>query len=60
MDMGDGNFEMLDKNKVEKLPIEDSNNLFRVGEEVHIKDSRFRIMYIKPKKMLLKLLPKLK
>ena len=58
MDTGNGMFEMLDKKQVDNLPKEDANNLFRIGEIVKIKQSRFRVHAIKPRKLILKLLPK--
>jgi len=62
MDTGNGRFKMLDefmtKKIIDKRP-EERERIFRVGEEVQIKGSRFRITHIKERgDMRLKLLPK--
>ena len=61
MDDGKGNFRMIqDEQLYSQLLAEkpDRQDLFSVGEEVSIKESRFRIVKITPKKMTLRLLPK--
>lgn len=60
MDTGDGQFKMLEKQVYEKLLVEkpDRQDLFYVGEEVTIKESKFRILKITPKKMTLRILPR--
>ena len=66
MDQGDGRFKMLDEARLSDLyasfstqeeKLQAQKRLFSVGEEVQIKDSRFRITRITPKKLILKLLP---
>jgi len=65
MDQGNGTFKMLEEAKLggavsslEAL-LEMQKSMFRVGEEITIKDSRFKIQRITPKKLILKLLPKI-
>ena len=62
MDSGNGYFERVDKEKVERLlkenPLRPVDGIFSVGEELQIKGSRFRVQSIRPKKMILKLLKK--
>ena len=61
MDTGKGRFEPIDAVDVRQL-IKNSDRpvdgLFTVGEELLIKNSRFRVQSIRPKKMILKLLKK--
>ena len=60
MDNGKGRFEMLTEidvlEKVAESP--KRTDIFRVGELVTIRDSRFKISKITPKKLILRLLPK--
>jgi hypothetical protein len=61
MDTGNGSFRMIEDQKLYKSLMAEKPNrqdLFSVGEEVNIKESRFRIVKITPKKMTLRLLPK--
>ena len=62
VDSGKGTFNMLTEEQVEaivdKRPRE-RERIFKIGEEVTIKNSRFRITHIKERgDMRLKLLPK--
>ena len=60
MDTGKGRFEEFsieDLNEMqEKHP--DHGGWFRVGEEVELKGSRFRVKAVKPTELRLKLLPR--
>ena len=62
MDTGRGEFEMFDnieedlKELREKYP--KHGGVFKVGEEITIRDSIFRIKSIKPKELRLKLMRK--
>jgi len=62
MDTGEGRFQMFDdietdlKELREKYP--KSGGVFKVGEEITIRDSIFRIKSIKPKELRLKLMRK--
>ena len=65
MDTGEGRFEPIkaadDKELSEKLRALQKKHTqhggtFRIGEEVELKGSRFRIKSIKPKQLVLKLL----
>ena len=60
MDTGNGHFKQLNKEDLQKLLEKNQDRpvdgLFREGEELLIKNSRFRIQSIRPKKMILKLL----
>lgn len=60
MDTGKGNFEMLDREKLDRI-LETSPNLgeliFTVGEVVQVKGSFFKIVKVTPKKLTLRLLP---
>lgn len=67
MDTGKGHFESIkaedDEELSEKLRAlqqkhREHGGTFRVGEEVELKGSRFRVQAIKPKKLILKLLRK--
>ena len=60
MDTGKGMFELMAEGKAEQVPEEHKDRIFRVGEIVEIRSSRFRIERIDKKKMTLKLLPRLK
>jgi len=61
MDTGEGRFEMIAEARAKSL-IEENYPLgiFRVGEEVELKGSRFRVKSVKPKELRLKLLPQSK
>ena len=58
MDTGEGTFKKIDAMKAQQL-IKDEYPLgiFKVGEELTIKGSRFRVKSLKLKEMRLKLLP---
>jgi uncharacterized Zn finger protein len=57
MDTGKGNFKMLEEDKYKKLiDTTDGRYLFRVGEEVELKGSKFKVKSIQPDKLILKLL----
>jgi len=61
MDTGNGNFKLFDdENQTNLLKIFYRNlgGTFRVGEEVELKGSRFRVKKITPKELRLKLLPR--
>ena len=61
MDTGKGCFEMLSDEQFHDImekPVK-RGLLFSVGEEVTIKQSRFRIVKITPKKLTLRILPKI-
>ena len=62
MDTGKGNFERVDKEQLKRLleenPDRQIDGFFTEGEELLIKNSRFRVHSIRPKKMILKLLKK--
>ena len=60
MDNFQGKFEEISQDLFEKAekqwPMD--SGVFKVGEELEIKGSRFRVHAIKPKKLILKLLVK--
>ena len=60
MDTGEGRLEMLEEAQVRKKMFEEPGrtDIFSVGEEVLVKDSRFRITKITPKKLTLRVLPR--
>jgi len=60
MDNGEGHLEILEAERYAQLLEEKPNrtDIFSVGEEVQIKDSRFRITKITPKKLTLRILPR--
>jgi len=59
MDTGEGNFRRIDAFEARKLENEDYPlGIFKVGEIVMLKGSRFRVKSIKLKELRLKLLPK--
>ena len=62
MDTGQGKFEMCEDSKeaIKKLVKQYPNHggWFRVGEEVELKGSRFRVKAVKPTELRLKLLPR--
>ena len=58
MDSGEGSFKMIDESEARELMENDYPlGIFKVGEEVELKGSRFRIKSIKLKELRLKLLP---
>jgi uncharacterized Zn finger protein len=58
MDDGKGRFKILEEEETHSLSPQQIDALFKVGEEVYVKDSRFRIRSIKLNgDMRLKLLP---
>jgi len=58
MDTGHGHLKMLDELEVKTLFSEDPDrrDIFTVGEEITVRDSRFRIVKITPKKITLRIL----
>jgi uncharacterized Zn finger protein len=58
MDNKKGNFDFLKSEEVSELSESQQNDLFRVGEVVEIKNSRFRVQKIWNNKIQFKLLPK--
>ncbi len=60
MDSGEGHLRMMEEKEVEDLGGPDKmdtiNHYFRVGEEVEIKGSRFKIQRLSPKGIRLKVL----
>ena len=60
MDKGDGFFKMLEDREKDLLMNENPKrtDIFTIGEEVKIRDSRFRIIKITPKKLTLRILPR--
>jgi len=58
MDTRQGHLKMLDKLEVKTLFSEDPDrrDIFTVGEEITVRDSRFRIVKITPKKITLRIL----
>ena len=62
MDSGKGYFKQVDKKDLERLlkenPDRQIDGFFSEGEELLIKNSRFRVQSIRPKKMILRLLKK--
>lgn len=60
MDTGKGHFKQLSKDELHKLMKVNSDRpvdgIFIEGEELLIKNSRFKVQSIRPKKMILKLL----
>ena len=59
MDTGKGYFQLLEADKYLELIEEQGNDrkLFRTGEEVELKGSRFKVHAIKKNRLILKLLP---
>ena len=58
MDTGEGSFRMIQEAEAKLLEEENySLGIFKVGEELTIKGSRFRVKSIKLKELRLKLLP---
>ena len=64
MDTGQGRFEMTEnlKAKLDELQenYPDHVGVFRVGEEIELKGSKFRIKAIKPTELRLKLLKRVR
>ena len=60
MDTGKGYMKMLGEEEKDLLMGENPHrtDIFAVGEEVTIRDSRFRIIKITPKKLTLRILPR--
>lgn len=65
MDTGEGKFEIFESDKELKEKMHELWNrypnhggVFKVGEEVELKGSRFRVKSVKPNELRLKLLPK--
>ncbi len=60
MDQGNGHLKMLAQSEKDTLMAEkpERTDIFTVGEEVTIRESRFRITKITEKKLTLRLLPK--
>jgi len=61
MDTGEGVFKLFTDDKVKKKLFEaypDHGGVFKVGEIVELRGSKFRIKSIKPKELRLKLLAK--
>lgn len=58
MDTGDGHFKMIEAMEAEQLEKEEYPlGIFKVGEELTVKGSRFRVKSIKLKELRLTLLP---
>lgn len=62
MDTGEGRFRMLSESEVSSMMLQEPGrqDVFKVGEELRIKDSHFRITKITRKKMMLRILPRAK
>ena len=62
MDQGDGTFRQVDEDEIKKhfkdKKAAMEKDLFQKGEEVKIKNSRFKILSIGKREMHLRLLPK--
>lgn len=62
MDTGEGHFEMLENKKEElellKQKFPKHGGVFKIGEEVELKGSKFRVKSIKPNELRLKLFPR--
>jgi len=60
VDTGQGKFEEFDPVHLETMKAKHPNHggWFRVGEEVELKGSRFRVKAVKPTELRLKLLPR--
>ena len=62
MDSGNGNFEMLERDRAEALlsgeeeKPERAGGIFSIGEELKIKGSKFRVRKITRKDLILRLL----
>lgn len=60
MDTKDGHLKLLEENEKAMLMSEkpDRTDIFSVGEEVSIRDSKFRVVKITTKKITLRILPR--
>lgn len=58
MSTGEGGFRIVDSDKYPEEKGTAQDAFFRLGEEVKVKDSWFRVHGITPKKLILRLLPK--
>ena len=59
MDTGEGHFKMVADEEAKRLIEEDYPlGVFKTGEIVELKGSRFRVQKITPKRLSLRLLPK--
>ena len=60
MDTGEGYLKMLQEQEAAELfeAKPHRTDIFSVGEEVTIRDSKFRILKITPKKITLRILPR--
>lgn len=60
MDTGEGRLRMLDEDEHKIILAQNPGrtDIFTVGEIVTVKDSRFKISKITPKKITLRILPK--
>lgn len=59
MDTGKGHFKQLGRKEAETQMKADESVVFKVGEILKVKGSRFRVEKVLKKKMILKLLPKI-
>lgn len=59
MDTGSGEFKKISMDELEEQMEKANPKVFKVGEILEIRSSRFRVDKVLRKKMLLKLLPKL-
>jgi hypothetical protein len=57
MDTGKGEFEEVEDAKADYLQKQGVMGFFKVGEELVIKGSHFKVQGIRPKRLILKLLP---
>ena len=57
MDTNNGNFEIIGTEKFEQQLKKEKPQVFKVGEIIEIRGSRFRVEKIMRKKLMLKLLP---
>jgi len=57
MDTGKGRIEPISKEKFEELDKKEVSGVFRIGEVLKIKGSNFVVHALRPKKMILKVLP---
>ena len=62
MDTGEGRFQIFENAEIEEAGLKKQfpkhGGIFKVGEEVELKGSRFRVKSIKPTELRLKLLKK--
>ena len=57
MDTGEGHFTMLSEEKGIELERKGVTGLFKEGEEIELRGSRFKVHAIRKKRLILKLLP---